>query len=65
MQAPTQDSYGPGLNAAGGGFFAMERTNDYIKIWNWPRNSNNIPADVLQGRTTIDTATWVSITQLH
>ena len=40
-------SFGPQLNAAGGGVFAMKRTSESIDVWFWPRAS--IPADVATG----------------
>ena len=58
VQAPTSQSYGPSFNAIGGGIYAMERTNNFIKVWFFPRNSN-IPGDV-QGAASINTDNWVS-----
>lgn len=57
------ESYGPAFNAAGGGFFALERSDSYIKVWFWPRGS--IPADVKAGGNQINTAEWVSDTPLR
>jgi hypothetical protein len=37
----------------------MERTSDFVKIWFWPRGASNIPADVKQGSSTINTGNWV------
>lgn len=58
VQAPTAQSYGPSLNSIGGGFYAMERTNDFIKVWFFPRNGN-IPSDVKSGSSSVDTDNWV------
>lgn len=63
VQAPTANSYGPSFNAAGGGFYAMERTNDFVKVWFWPRNSN-APSDATSGGSTIDTDAWGTPTAL-
>jgi len=54
------NSYGPGLNAIGGGFFAMERTASYINVWFWGRNETDIPDDIqnLDNRTTINAGAW-------
>ncbi|KAI3614040.1 glycoside hydrolase family 16 protein [Moniliophthora roreri] len=51
-------SFGPGFNANGGGWYAMERTETEIKIWFWERNSTNVPQQVSCGETAIDTETW-------
>ncbi|PSR81268.1 hypothetical protein PHLCEN_2v6428 [Hermanssonia centrifuga] len=55
--APT-NSYGPAFNSAGGGWYAMERTDTFIKVWFWSRSSGNVPSDVKNGETTIDTDNW-------
>ena len=51
-------SYGPTFNAAGGGFYAMERSDAGVKVWFWSRNSGSIPSDVLNGATSVDTDNW-------
>ncbi|TBU22209.1 endo-1,3(4)-beta-glucanase-like protein [Dichomitus squalens] len=51
-------SYGPTFNAAGGGFYAMERSDAGVKVWFWSRNSGSIPSDVLSGATSVDTDDW-------
>ena len=38
-------SYGTGFNLADGGFYAMQWTSEYIRIWHWPKDQ--VPADVL------------------
>lgn len=58
VSAPTASSYGPALNAIGGGFYAMERTDSFLKIWFFPRNGN-IPGDVNSGASSVDTDNWV------
>ena len=52
-------SFGPTFNADGGGFYAMEQTNDFVKVWFWARGNPNTPADVLNGSETINTDAWV------
>jgi len=47
-----EGSYGAGLNSAGGGVFATEWTDEYIRIFFWPRAQ--IPADVLAGKPVPD-----------
>ncbi|KAL0579258.1 hypothetical protein V5O48_002762 [Marasmius crinis-equi] len=51
-------SYGPSFNTNGGGWYAMERTNSGIKIWFWSRNDGNIPGEVKNGATSINTDNW-------
>lgn len=60
VHAPTAQSYGPSFNAGGGGFYAMERTNSFIKVWFFPRNSN-IPSDMKSGASSINTDNWVCL----
>ncbi|KAL7421539.1 hypothetical protein Q5752_003308 [Cryptotrichosporon argae] len=56
------DSFGPSVNAAGGGYYAMWRdlTNSGgVYIYFWPRNATNIPADVTDSTaTTTSVADW-------
>ncbi|KAG9124208.1 hypothetical protein FRC07_012404 [Ceratobasidium sp. 392] len=58
VHAPTANSYGPALNAIGGGWYVMERTTTYIKVWFWPRNSGSVPAAVKSGASSVDTSTF-------
>lgn len=44
VNAVESTSYGNGFNSANGGVFAMEWTDDFIKMWYFPRNS--IPASI-------------------
>lgn len=60
VQAPTTNSYGPSLNAIGGGWYAMERTNSFIKVWFFPRNGNT-PSDLSAGGSSVDTDNWVCL----
>ncbi|KAI1787217.1 laminarinase [Ganoderma leucocontextum] len=58
VQAPRASSYGPSFNAVGGGWYAMERTDTYIKVWHWQRNDADIPTDIRYGSLFIDTSSW-------
>ncbi|KAF7970654.1 hypothetical protein HWV62_23350 [Athelia sp. TMB] len=58
VKSPDTNSYGPAFNAAGGGWYAMERTNNGISVWFWSRNSPNIPAALSSGASTINTSGW-------
>ena len=60
VEATQPNSYGKSFNAAGGGFYAMERTSSFIKVWFWSRNDPTVPADVLNACTTVNTDAWVS-----
>ncbi|KAF9518120.1 glycoside hydrolase family 16 protein [Hydnum rufescens UP504] len=57
VKSTQPNSYGPGFNANGGGWYAMERTSTRISIWFWPRGSNP-PRNVANGEKGIDTSTW-------
>lgn len=50
-----QDSYGPPLNAIGGGWFVTERTGSKISIWFWGRKDKNVPLSVKNGWPSICT----------
>jgi hypothetical protein len=39
--------------------YAMERTNDFITVWFWGRNSVSVPGEVANGADWIDTDDWV------
>ncbi|CAE6434589.1 unnamed protein product [Rhizoctonia solani] len=58
VKNPLANSYGPTFNSNGGGWYAMERTSSYIKVWFWPRNSATVPQQVRNGGSSIDTSTW-------
>ncbi|KAH6908023.1 glycoside hydrolase family 16 protein [Coprinopsis sp. MPI-PUGE-AT-0042] len=51
-------SFGPSFNQAGGGWFAMERSNSAISVWFWPRNSEYVPTDVKSGASSVNPAGW-------
>ncbi|KAJ7175187.1 laminarinase [Mycena crocata] len=50
-------SYGPTFNSNGGGVYAVERTNAFIKVWFWPRNTA-IPSDISSGGASVNTDNW-------
>lgn len=52
------NSYGPGFNNAGGGYYAMERTNNFIKMWFWTRNGGGAPSDLTSGAASVNTDNW-------
>ncbi|KAI0299702.1 endo-beta-glucanase [Multifurca ochricompacta] len=58
VQTSAPDNYGPAFNNNGGGWYAMERTPTFIKIWFWPRNAGNVPSDVRNGGGSVNTGAW-------
>ncbi|KIK66359.1 glycoside hydrolase family 16 protein [Collybiopsis luxurians FD-317 M1] len=42
----------------GGGWFAMERTVEYIKVWSWSRDDFSVPLSVRYGSPVLDTDLW-------
>ncbi|TFK50003.1 endo-1,3(4)-beta-glucanase-like protein [Heliocybe sulcata] len=58
VKAPSTNSYGPDFNSNGGGWYAMERTTSFIKVWFWARNDGSVPSDMSSGATTVDTDNW-------
>ncbi len=59
VQAPTPPSYGPAFNNAGGGWYAVERTDTFIKVWFWNREVPGTPGDVANGAGSVNTDNWV------
>ncbi|KDQ58272.1 glycoside hydrolase family 16 protein [Jaapia argillacea MUCL 33604] len=51
-------SYGSAFNSNGGGWYAIEKTDDFVKIWFWPRNGGGVPGEVSSGSDSIDTTNW-------
>ncbi|EPQ55426.1 endo-beta-glucanase [Gloeophyllum trabeum ATCC 11539] len=58
VHAPTSNSFGPAFNQNGGGWYAMERTSTFIKVWFWARNDPSVPADVSSGAQSVNTDAW-------
>ncbi|KIO17698.1 glycoside hydrolase family 16 protein [Tulasnella calospora MUT 4182] len=42
----TDKSYSPELNAVGGGCYAMEPTSQFVNVWFWTRDDENVPDDL-------------------
>lgn len=51
-------SFGPNFNAAGGGWYVVERTSTYIKVWFWKRNDPNVPAEVKSNTGAVSPSGW-------
>ena len=44
-----------------GGRYVMERTANHIKIWFWPRTSDDVPSDIVSGSSNINPKRWVNV----
>ncbi|KAF8057410.1 endo-beta-glucanase [Lyophyllum atratum] len=58
VKLSSSTSYGPAFNNNKGGWYAVERTNTFIKVWFWARNDGSVPADVKNGASTVNTDNW-------
>ncbi|KAF8916423.1 2 beta-glucanase [Mucidula mucida] len=58
VQLQNTASYGPPFNANGGGWYAVEKTDTYIKVFFWARNDASVPVGVRDGNGDVDTANW-------
>ncbi|KAH9475564.1 putative glycosidase C21B10.07 [Psilocybe cubensis] len=59
FQSPsTPNSYGPPFNANGGGWYAIERSDSFIKIFFWPRNDDSVPREVSTGARRVNPDGW-------
>ncbi|ETW76293.1 glycoside hydrolase family 16 protein [Heterobasidion irregulare TC 32-1] len=58
VQTTDANSYGPSFNKNGGGWYAIERTNSFIKVWFWARNDGSVPSDVSSGASSVNTGNW-------
>ncbi|KAI0051465.1 glycoside hydrolase family 16 protein [Auriscalpium vulgare] len=52
------NNYGPDFNNNGGGWYAMERTSSFVKVWFWARNDGSVPSDVMNGANSVNTDNW-------
>ncbi|TEB31638.1 hypothetical protein FA13DRAFT_1732501 [Coprinellus micaceus] len=52
------NSYGPDFNKNGGGWLAVERNNQFIKTWFWPRDSQDVPRDVRRFGPRVNPDNW-------
>ncbi|KAF8655008.1 hypothetical protein AX16_003312 [Volvariella volvacea WC 439] len=48
-------SYGPAFNNNGGGWYVMERTDSFIRVWFWTRNDGSVPPAVRNGEAIVST----------
>ncbi|KAL5527089.1 hypothetical protein ACEPAG_5880 [Sanghuangporus baumii] len=52
------NSYGPSFNAAGRGWYAMERNNNLIRVFFWSRNDPSVPHEVSRGSPAVNPDKW-------
>jgi len=53
VQEPSSNSFGPNFNANGGGWYVMERTSQFIKMWFWERSDPTVPEFIVSGSPVI------------
>ncbi|KIY66657.1 glycoside hydrolase family 16 protein [Cylindrobasidium torrendii FP15055 ss-10] len=58
VKSADRSSFGPRFNDNGGGWYALEKTSDFIKIWFWSREDPSVPSDVRKGSAKISTGKW-------
>ncbi|KAL0579253.1 hypothetical protein V5O48_002757 [Marasmius crinis-equi] len=51
-------SFGPAFNANGGGWYAVERNDKFIKVWFWARDNGDVPKEVECGAPILKPRTW-------
>ncbi|KIY72517.1 glycoside hydrolase family 16 protein [Cylindrobasidium torrendii FP15055 ss-10] len=56
--SPSPVSFGPAFNNNGGGWFAIEKRTDFIKVWFWARNDASVPPGVAAGSDQAVTDNW-------
>lgn len=47
--------------ASKGGWYAMERTDDFVKVWFWSATDTTVPSDVSTGAGSVNTDNWVRV----
>ncbi|KIM55449.1 glycoside hydrolase family 16 protein [Scleroderma citrinum Foug A] len=52
------NSFGPPFNGIGGGWYAIERTSSFVKIFFWERGSSSVPTDVRYPTSFVITDGW-------
>ena len=51
-------SIGPNFNQGGGGWYAVQRTESFIKVWQWSRDDPNVPNDVKNSLGSVSPSQW-------
>ncbi|EDR02394.1 glycoside hydrolase family 16 protein [Laccaria bicolor S238N-H82] len=58
VKLSTTLSYGPAFNKVGGGWYVIERSPTYMKVWFWSRRDTSVPAEVANGGQYVNPDTW-------
>ncbi|TFL02781.1 laminarinase [Pterulicium gracile] len=58
VRSPETRSYGASFNSNGGGWYALQRATGGIRVWFWSRSASNVPSDVRNGASSINTDNW-------
>ncbi|KAG6382199.1 glycoside hydrolase family 16 protein [Boletus reticuloceps] len=58
VKVNSANSFGPSFNAAGGGWYVIERTPSFIKVFFWSRHDPTTPKDVSSPGPKINTGNW-------
>ncbi|KAI0726241.1 putative beta-glucanase from glycoside hydrolase family GH16, partial [Fomitopsis betulina] len=58
VDAPYTSTYGSVFNDNGGGYYALERTAELIRVWFWAHTQDGIPTDITGGASSINTDNW-------
>jgi hypothetical protein len=58
VRSASEKSFGPNFNSNGGGWYATERTENYIKVWFWARDDEDVPADVRDNTGNVGPDNW-------
>lgn len=64
VRTDSDRSFGPGFNKNGGGWYAVERTEGYIKVWFWSRKDGGVPKEVKDGVDGVSPDKWGKPTAL-
>ncbi|KAF9526028.1 2 beta-glucanase [Crepidotus variabilis] len=58
VRPESRKSFGTAFNDNGGGWYAIERSPTFVKLWFWERNNAAVPADVKNGQSSVEPAGW-------
>ncbi|KZV88443.1 hypothetical protein EXIGLDRAFT_175817 [Exidia glandulosa HHB12029] len=58
VNSDSPESFGSAFNGAGGGWYAVERTDNYMKVWFWGRNDGGVPQEVRDGVDGVNPDSW-------
>ncbi|KIM58360.1 glycoside hydrolase family 16 protein [Scleroderma citrinum Foug A] len=52
------NNFGPSFNRNGGGWYAIERTPSFVKMYFWERGSSSVPSDVQYPGSSVNPDNW-------